>query len=129
MHPSVLIVFVLVLLIQSSLGWTLKPLSSIQKTVLRRTVAIPALFVALSVSSTAPIVVHAAGDSIQGGIIKETMEPEINVVPVRVDAVRVVDLGGSRGARGLASNGVQGRRDCHQSLLLLLKFPSTSDLM
>ena len=128
MPPSVLLVFVLVLLIQSSSGWTLKPLSSIQKTVLRRTVAIPALFVALSVSSTAPVV-HAAVDSSQGGIIKETMEPEINVVPVRVDAVRVVDLGGSRGARGLASNGVQGRRDCHQSLLLLLKFPSTSDLM
>jgi len=82
-----------------------KPLSSIHKIAIRRTVAIPALIVALSVSSTP---VNAAVDSPQGGIIKETMESEISVVPVRVDAVRVVDLGGSRGARGLASNGVQG---------------------
>lgn len=104
MYPSVLpVVFVLVLLIQSSLGWMLNPLSSIHKIAIRRTVAIPALIVALSVSSNTPV--NAATE---GGIIKETIESEISVIPVRVDAVRVVDLGGSRGARGLASNGIQG---------------------
>lgn len=112
-HPFLLVVVILGFLFQSSSGWTLKPLSSLQKSAIRRTVAIPALIVALS--STVPAV-HAATDSnvvSQGGIIKETIESEVSVVPVRVitNTVRVVDLGGNRGARGLASNGVQGEEN------------------
>ena len=110
MHPSLIVVVVLMMLIKSSSGWSLNPLSSIQKAASRRTVAIPAIIVSLSVSSTVSSV-HAVSDSnavSQGGIIKETIEPEISTVPVRVNTVRVVDLGGNRGARGLASNGVQG---------------------
>ena len=99
------------MLIKSSSGWSLNPLSSFQKAAIRRTVAIPAIIISLSVSSTVSSV-HAVTDSNaaspQGGIIKETIEPEISTVPVRVNTVRVVDLGGNRGARGLASNGVQG---------------------